>query len=85
MSATVHRASALAQRFGHRLVQPVPSAVPLLVKDRRPGSKAAAYGTVLVGLHGLLLVLFLAVLWLRQRLRGGLSAGGSQDAERAAG
>lgn len=59
--------------------------VPLLVKDRRPGSKAAAYGTALVGLHGLLLVLFLAALWLRQRLRGGLPAGFSQDDERDAG
>ena len=46
--------------------------VPLLVKDKRPGSKAAAYGTAIVGLHGILLVLFLFGLWLRARLRGGL-------------
>lgn len=42
--------------------------VPLLVKDRRPGSKVAAWATAMVGVHGLLLLGLLGVLALR-RLR----------------
>lgn len=51
---------------------PAIDSVPLLVKDRKPASKPAAYGTAIVGLHGLLLMAFLGALWLRNHLRGGV-------------
>src|SRR5207244_7254624 len=66
------RAEHVARRA---LAGTVPGGVPLLVKDRRPGSKAAPYATVAVGAHGLLLLLLLGLLGLPRARRGGLPPG----------
>lgn len=50
----------------------VPEGTPLLVKGRRPGSRGAAWATVAVGAHGLLLIAALLLLAIRRALRGGL-------------